>query len=250
MQAITGTKPRAEQRRDQRRRRARAPARRPGRGPPARRSWLRWARRRLTVATPASAPVSPTARPPAALMAATKRVLMAPASTETTTSSVGASVTRRPSTCRFGMPALGQRRVDLPAAAVDDDQRGRARRRRHAPRRARQSSGRSRAARRRASAASSASQQPRALVEPEHDVQVLHRLAGRALHQVVDGTDDEHAPVGLVDLPADVAEVGVRDVLDLGQRRRRSAARTARRRRRARRPRPPAAAVVPGTRRA
>ena len=53
----------------------------------------------------ASAPVSPTAATPAAVSAATRRVLMAPASTETTTSSVGSSVMRSPSTCRFSIPA-------------------------------------------------------------------------------------------------------------------------------------------------
>ena len=58
----------------------------------------------FTGATPASAPVNPIARPPAALMAATNRVLMDPASTETTISSVSGSVTRRPSTWRLGMP--------------------------------------------------------------------------------------------------------------------------------------------------
>jgi hypothetical protein len=60
---------------------------------------------RFTVATVASAPVSPTGRAPARRTAATSRVLIAPASTATTTSSVGSSVTRRPSTCRFGIPA-------------------------------------------------------------------------------------------------------------------------------------------------
>jgi hypothetical protein len=60
---------------------------------------------RFTTATPASAPVSPTGDPPASRTAATRRVLIEPASTATTASSVGASVTRNPSTWRFGMPA-------------------------------------------------------------------------------------------------------------------------------------------------
>ncbi len=54
---------------------------------------------------PPSAPVSPAAGTPAAESVATNRVLTTPASTETTTSSVGSSVMRRPSTCRFSMPA-------------------------------------------------------------------------------------------------------------------------------------------------
>ena len=65
----------------------------------------RAAARPCTAAMPASAPVRPTARPPAALIAATKRVFTAPASTSTTMPSVAASVTRRPSTCRLAMPA-------------------------------------------------------------------------------------------------------------------------------------------------
>ncbi len=49
---------------------------------------------------------------------------MAPARTETTTSSVSSSVIRRPSTCRFSIPARFKRRVDLLAAAVHDDDAG------------------------------------------------------------------------------------------------------------------------------
>ena len=64
---------------------------------------------------PASAPVSPTARTPAATSAATNRVLTAPASTATTISSVASSVIRRPSTCRFSMPAaLSAASISLP----------------------------------------------------------------------------------------------------------------------------------------
>ena len=70
---------------------------------------------RFIVATVASAPVNPTGLPPARRTAATRRVLMAPARTETTTSSVGASVTRSPSTCCFGMPAvLSAASISLP----------------------------------------------------------------------------------------------------------------------------------------
>ena len=46
--------------------------------------------------------------PPRARSAATRRVLMAPASTETTTSRVRASVTRRPSICCLGIPAAAR----------------------------------------------------------------------------------------------------------------------------------------------
>ena len=69
--------------------------------------------------------------------AATSRVLIAPASTATTTSSVRASVTRSPSTCCFGMPARCQRRVDLAAAAVHDDERRALRQRARSPWRSR-----------------------------------------------------------------------------------------------------------------
>ena len=60
---------------------------------------------RFITATCASAAVRPTGRPPARRTPATSRVLMLPASTPTTTSNVAASVTRRPSTWRFGIPA-------------------------------------------------------------------------------------------------------------------------------------------------
>ena len=83
--------------------------------------------------------------------AATKRVFTAPASTATTTSSVAASVMRRPSTCRFAMPARAERRVDLAAAAMHDDQRRRAVTRAMTVGNGAKSRRRSRAARRRAS---------------------------------------------------------------------------------------------------
>ena len=160
-------------------------------------------RRPSTGRTSASAPVRPTARTPAATSAATSRVLTVPASTATTTSSVGASVMRRPSTCRFSMPARRQRGVDLLAAAVDD--------RRAGPRPASAAidvDARRRGRRRVSSssppnfrsvtvAASRASQQPRPLVEAEHDVHVLHRLARRALEQVVEHRhENQRGPIG------------------------------------------------------
>ena len=62
-----------------------------------------------------SAPVSPTAGTPACASAATNRVLIVPASTATTASSVGSSVMRSPSTCRFSMPAcLSAASISLP----------------------------------------------------------------------------------------------------------------------------------------
>ena len=85
--------------------------------------------------------------------------------------------------------------------------------------------------------AGSTSQQPRPLVEAEHHVHVLHGLARRALQQVVDDRHEDRA-ARRIDAPADVAEVRVRDVLDLGQRRLRRAGRTSRRRTPARRRRP------------
>ena len=174
---------------------------------------------------------------PAASSAATSRVLTAPASTATTTSSVASSVMRSPSTCRFSMPARLQRGVDLLAAAVHDDQR-RAAPRRCAATRADdglRAAPAPRAARRRTSrrAGWPAHSRPGRLVEAEHHVHVLHRLARRALHQVVDHRHEDRA-ARRIDAPADVAEVRVRDVLDLRQRRRRPAGRRSRRRRPAR----------------
>ena len=59
--------------------------------------------------------------------AATSRVLTAPASTETTTSSVGSSVMRRPSTCRFSIPAtFSAASISLPPPCTIDERRPRA----------------------------------------------------------------------------------------------------------------------------
>src|SRR5262249_46003389 len=158
--------------------------------------------------------------------AATNRVFTAPASTETTTSSVASSVILRPSTCRFGMPAAasaasisrpppcttmsGAPRPAIAASAETTVARrpessessppnlttrgptavtATAVFRRHNRRRVRGSRFRCRAP----VAAPARSQQPRALVEAEHDVHVLDRLAGGALYQVVDHGDDDHA---------------------------------------------------------
>ena len=63
-----------------------------------------------------------------------------------------------------------------------------------------------------------ASQQGRPFVEATGDVEVLQRLARRALHQVVEARDDHEPPRSGVEPPADVAEVRPRDVLDLRQR--------------------------------
>ena len=77
----------------------------------------------FTGATPASAPVKPTALPPAALIAATNRVLIEPASTDTTISSVSAIGDAQAVHLPLGNPDLRQRRVNLAAAAMDDDHR-------------------------------------------------------------------------------------------------------------------------------
>ena len=61
-------------------------------------------------------------------------------------------------------------------------------------------------------------QQPRSLVVAEHHIQVLNRLARRALHEVVDDRHQKDAAAGGVDPPADVAEIRIRRVLDFGQR--------------------------------
>ena len=65
-----------------------------------------------------------------------------------------------------------------------------------------------------------------ALVEAERDVEVLDGLSCGALHQVVDAGHHDELTARTLDAPADVAEVRVRHVLDLGQIRLQSAART------------------------
>ncbi len=59
--------------------------------------------------------------------------------------------------------------------------------------------------------------EPQRFVEAERDVEILNRLAGRALHEVVDAGDHDELAARPLDAPADVAVVRVRDVLDLGQ---------------------------------
>ena len=51
--------------------------------------------------------------------------------------------------------------------------------------------------------------QPLALVAPEHQVEVLHRLRGRALPQVVDRREHDHAAGAAVDVHGDAAVVGL-----------------------------------------
>ena len=127
-----------------------------------------------------------------AAQAATNRVLIAPASTATTTSSVARVGDAQPVHLPLGDARGRQRRVDLRAAAVDDDQR-------RLPRRADAIAVVPRAA---ASArlleqlAAELQDDPRARAAitagpcarrgPSIDVQVLHGLAGGALHQVVE----------------------------------------------------------------
>ena len=55
------------------------------------------------------------------------------------------------------------------------------------------------------------------LVKTKCDVEVLNGLPCRSLHEVVNARNDDDLPAGAVDAPADVAEVRVRDVLDLGE---------------------------------
>ena len=82
-----------------------APGCRPHRAPPAAVDGSMRRRSDPTSRTPASAPGQPDGVDTAAANAATNRVLTAPARTDTTTASVGSSVIRSPSTCRFSMPA-------------------------------------------------------------------------------------------------------------------------------------------------
>ena len=79
----------------------------------------RWTLRALTILP--SLPHRPTARPPSALIEPTICLLIEPASTISTISMVGLSVTLRPpGELRFDAELL-QHRADLRAAAMDDD---------------------------------------------------------------------------------------------------------------------------------
>ena len=125
------------------------------RDPPCSPSTVTCGAARSASASPASAPVRPTALPPAALIAATNRVFTLPARTLTTTSSVSASVTRRPSTWCFAMPGACSARVDLLAAAVHDGQRQQRGHARDHGRERREAAPRPRAVRRRPSGSAS-----------------------------------------------------------------------------------------------
>ena len=76
-----------------------------------------------TGATPASAPVRPTALPPAALIAATNLVLIEPASTDTTMLSVVGVGDAQAIDLPLRDADLRQRGIDFAAAAMHDDQR-------------------------------------------------------------------------------------------------------------------------------
>src|SRR5438105_7978997 len=58
--------------------------------------------------------------------------------------------------------------------------------------------------------------EPRGLVEPERHVHRLHTVAGRALHQVVDGTERDDAVAARIEREPDVREVRAGDELGLG----------------------------------
>ena len=64
---------------------------------------------------------------------------------------------------------------------------------------------------------SSLQQQARRFLAAEHQIHVLDGLAGGALHQIVDGADDDGTAGGGVELESDVAEVGAIDGGQVGQ---------------------------------
>src|SRR6266436_2949906 len=49
-------------------------------------------------------------------------------------------------------------------------------------------------------------------------IEILHGLTGRAFSEIVEAGNDHETPAGFVQRKADIAEVRVRDVLQLGQR--------------------------------
>ena len=56
------------------------------------------------------------------------------------------------------------------------------------------------------------------LLDAGHEIEILDGLAGRAFAEIVEARDNDKALAGRVQGEADVAKVGVRDVLELGQR--------------------------------
>src|SRR5262245_38476853 len=60
-------------------------------------------------------------------------------------------------------------------------------------------------------------EQPKLLFEPVHQVEVLDRLTGRSLDEVVDRREDDRTAAAVGHAPADVAEVRVVDRAQLGQ---------------------------------
>ena len=166
-----------------------------------------------------SAPVRPTARPPAAPIAATSAVLVRPASTETTVSSVAASVTRRPSTKRGRLAARAQLGVDRPAAAVDDDERPDAARRTIAAAAERDRRGvlEQLAAEFEDRRIEIVQFSPIVSSKPNATLKFWIAWPAAPFTRLSMHDDHHELPAGLVDAPADVAEVRVRDVLDLGQ---------------------------------
>src|SRR6188768_3116366 len=162
----------------------------------------------------ASAPVSPTARAPRAPIAATRPVLVRPASTDTTLSSAALSVTRRPSTKRGVRPrTFRSASIARPPPCTTTS----------GSRFARRTIAAADAATALASSSSSppsfrtvaTSVQPRRFGKSVGHVEVLNRLAGGALHQVVDARHHHELTAIGGNPPADVAEICVRDVLDL-----------------------------------
>src|SRR5580704_7482893 len=61
------------------------------------------------------------------------------------------------------------------------------------------------------------SQQARRFLAAEHQIHVLDGLARGALHQIVDGADDDRSSGGRVELESDIAEVGPVDGTDIWQ---------------------------------
>ena len=113
-----------QQIRQQLRRRRCGPARRQVRGPRTSPATLTIGAARFTVATVASAPVSPTGLPPARRTAATSRVLIAPASTDDHDVECRRVGDAKAVDLLLGNARSRQRGVDLLAATVHDDERG------------------------------------------------------------------------------------------------------------------------------
>ncbi len=127
-------------------------------------------------------------------MAATSVVFVRPASTDTTVSSAGCVGDPQAVDEARRLAARAQLGVDRAAAAVDDDERVRGGEAHDGLRR--RADGGGVFEQLAAKLEDRRSIEPHRFVEAERDVEVLNRLPGRALHEVVDARDHDELAAG------------------------------------------------------